>query len=110
MNFEEGLRILDAAIFTKINRHLKDVEIIVLKGSWRNLNYDEIGCEEGYAPKYLQQDVGFKLWKLISETLGEEVKKANFRAALERLHYSSNRELKYISTNILPIETQQLDS
>jgi AAA-like domain len=99
MNFEEGLQILDTSVFSKINRHLKDVEIIILKGSWQGLNYDEIASNEGYAAKYLRQDVGFKLWKLLSEALGEEVNKTNFRAAIERSQLKNN--------NILPTELHQ---
>ena len=99
MNFEEGLKILDAVVFNKINRHLKDVEIIVLKGSWQGLNYEEIAANEGYAAKYFRQDVGFKLWKLLSEVLREEVSKNNFRAAIERLYFRDK--------NILPTEVHQ---
>ncbi len=110
MNFEEGLQIVDAAIFSKINRHLKDVEILVLKGSWQGLNYDEIASHEGYAAKYLRQDVGFKLWKLLSDALGEEVNKTNFQAAVERSRSVSSGESRCNSTNILPIEIQQLES
>jgi hypothetical protein len=40
-----------------------------------------------YTPSYLKQDVGPKLWKLLSETLGEQVSKTNFRAAIERQVY-----------------------
>ena len=93
MNFEEGLEILDTSVFSKINRHLKDVEIIILKGSWQGLNYDQIANNEGYAAKYLRQDVGFKLWKLLSEVLGEEVNKTNFRAAIERSNIKNNNIL-----------------
>lgn len=99
MNFEEGLTVLDAVVFNKINRHLKDVEIIVLKGSWQGLNYEEIATNVGYAAKYLRQDVGFKLWKLLSEALGEEVNKTNFRAAIERLYFRDK--------NILPTEVDR---
>ena len=90
MNVEEALQILDTVVFNKVNRHLKDVEIIILKGSWQGLNYDEIANNEGYTAKYLRQDVGFKLWKLLSEALGEEVNKTNFRAAVERSHLNNN--------------------
>jgi AAA-like domain len=102
MNFEEGLKILDTAIFRKTNRHLKDVEIIVLQGSWQGMNYDEIANNQGYAAKYLRQDVGFKLWKLLSEALGEEVNKTNFRSAIERYN------LDY--RNISPTQSQPLDN
>lgn len=96
MNWEEGLEILDAVVFNKNNRHLKDVEIIILQGSWQGLSYDEIATNEGYTAKYLRQDVGFKLWKLLSEALGEEVSKTNFRAAIKRYNLRN--------INILPTE------
>ncbi|MBW4451028.1 MAG: AAA-like domain-containing protein [Spirirestis rafaelensis WJT71-NPBG6] len=99
MNWEEGLEILDAVVFNQINRHLKDVEIIIIKGSWQGQSYDEIASNEGYAAKYLRQDVGFKLWKLLSEVLGEEVSKNNFRAATERY--------KFKNINILPAQVHQ---
>ncbi|MBW4646064.1 MAG: AAA-like domain-containing protein [Goleter apudmare HA4340-LM2] len=99
MNLEEGLEILDTVVFSKTNRHLKDIEIIILKGSWQGLNYDEIASDKGYAAKYLRQDVGFKLWKLLSEALGEEVNKTNFRAAIERSHLQK----------MLPTQMQQLE-
>ena len=102
MNFEEGLEILDTSVFSKINRHLKDVEIIILKGSWQGLNYDEIANNEGYAAKYLRQDVGFKLWKLLSEVLGEEVNKTNFRAAIERSSIKNNNISNTIKNDFVP--------
>ena len=102
MNFEEGLEILDTSVFSKINRHLKDVEIIILKGSWQGLNYDQIANNEGYAAKYLRQDVGFKLWKLLSEVLGEEVNKTNFRAAIERSNIKNNNISNTIKNDFVP--------
>ncbi|MDZ8108793.1 MAG: AAA-like domain-containing protein [Nostoc sp. DedQUE12a] len=99
MNWEEGLEILDAVVFNKKNRHLKDVERIILKGSWQGLSYDEIANNEGYAATYLRQDVGSKLWKLLAEALGEEVNKTNFRAAVERSYLRDK--------NIRPTEVNQ---
>lgn len=84
MNFEEALKLADAAVFAKTNRHLRDIEITVLSGAWEGNKYREIAKDSGYTPEYLMQDVGSKLWKLLSEALGEEVSKRNFKAALER--------------------------
>ena len=84
MNVEEGLVILDRYVSSKLNRHLKDIEVLIIKGAWAGLSYDEIAEREGYAAKYLRQDVGFKLWKLLSLALGEDVNKTNFRSAVER--------------------------
>lgn len=107
MNFEEGLKILDTAIYRKINRHLKDVEIIVLQGSWQGMSYDEIANFQGYTAKYLRQDVGFKLWKLLSQALGEEVNKTNFRSAIER--YSLN-SINISATQTLCLDNSYLDN
>ncbi|AFZ01254.1 AAA-like domain-containing protein [Calothrix sp. PCC 6303] len=107
MNFEESLSILDTAIFDKINRHLKDIEVIILEGSWNSLSYEEIANKEGYAANYLRQDVGFKLWKFLSEVLEEEVNKTNFRAAVGRL---VNRHQVIASCNekkTISLETSQ---
>ncbi|MCU0543916.1 MAG: NB-ARC domain-containing protein [Oscillatoriaceae cyanobacterium Prado104] len=84
MNFEEALKIADAAVFAKTNRHLRDVEIIVLRGAWEGQKYHQIAEASRYTPEYLMQDVGSKLWKLLSVALGEEVSKTDFKAAFER--------------------------
>lgn len=86
MDFEEVFQVLDANIFTKTQRRLKDVERFVLWGAWRGQTYNEMAKDSDYryTPSYLKQDVGPKLWKLLSQALEEEVSKTNFRAALER--------------------------
>lgn len=84
MNFEEALKLADTAVFAKANRHLKDIEVIILKGAWQGQEYHKIAETYGYAAEYLMQDAGPKLWKLLSEALGERVSKRNFQAALER--------------------------
>lgn len=84
MNCEEAIKVLDAAVYAKRKIHLKDVEVAILRGSWEGRNYYEIAEDSGYTPTYLKQDIGPKLWKLVSEALGERVSKTNFQAAVER--------------------------
>lgn len=86
ISFEEVFPILDTDVFTKTKRRLKDVERFVLWGAWKEQTYDEMATASDYrySPGYLKQDIGPKLWKLLSKTLEEEVSKTNFRAALER--------------------------
>ncbi|GAB1542501.1 NB-ARC domain-containing protein [Scytonema sp. NUACC21] len=84
MEFEEAFRVADAAVFAKTNRHLKDVETVMLRAAWQRKKYDEIAETYGYAAEYLKHDVGPKLWKLLSDALGEKVSKINFKVALER--------------------------
>ncbi|GAB4386648.1 MAG: NB-ARC domain-containing protein [Elainellaceae cyanobacterium] len=84
MEFEEALQVADSALFTYTDRHLSDVEAIILQGSWQNLTYEKIAEAAGYSPAYLKQGVGPQLWKQLSHALGEPVSKTNFRSALER--------------------------
>ncbi|OLP18068.1 hypothetical protein BST81_13660 [Leptolyngbya sp. 'hensonii'] len=84
MNFEEAFKVADAAIFARTGKHLTDAETVVLQGSWQDQSYDELAKASNYSARYLRQDVGPKLWRSLSEALGEEVSKTNFRSALER--------------------------
>lgn len=80
--FETALRIADAAVFTQASRHLKNIEVVVLQGVWQGQKYDQIAEECGYAPEYIKNDVGPKLWQLLSCSLGEKVNKTNLMAVL----------------------------
>ena len=88
MDIEELLSFVDQFVYTRTGKHLKDIEILIIRGSWQGQNYEEIAEVHGYTDKYLRQDVGPKLWKLLSDTFDERVSKTNFRTALER-HYRS---------------------
>ncbi|HIK11267.1 MAG TPA: AAA-like domain-containing protein [Oscillatoriaceae cyanobacterium M33_DOE_052] len=88
LSFEDAIEVADAAVFASKGRHLTDVEMIILRGSWQNQTYPEMAENSDYAANYLQRTAGPKLWVLLSEVLGEEVKKTNFRTALERLQGS----------------------
>ncbi len=84
MTFEEVRQIVDAAVYAQVERHLSDVELTILKGSWDDLTYDEMAKNSPYGANYLKGDAGHNFWKLLSDALGEQVSKRNFRAALAR--------------------------
>ena len=77
LDWEKAVHIANQAILLKVNRSLTDIEVIVLKGAWQRQEYDEIAAQHQYATSYISQDVAPKLWKLLSEALGEKVKKSN---------------------------------
>ncbi|NEO66949.1 MAG: hypothetical protein F6J98_43995, partial [Moorea sp. SIO4G2] len=86
MNLEDALEFANALVFAKSGNHLTDLQqaLIEASWSWKRQSYDTIADTYGYAPTYLKHDVGPKLWKLLSEALGERVSKKNFRSAIER--------------------------
>ncbi len=96
MDYQEALTIVNQAISSKIGRLLRDVEIMVFRGSWLGLTYDQMAKDSPYESNYLKGDVGHKLWKMLSCALGEEVSKRNFKAAVERagLQFLEQREDK----------------
>ncbi len=103
VNLEEVLRFVDAVTFSKTSKHLKDIEVSILRGAWQGQSYEDIALELGYTDKYLKQDVGPKLWKLLSMVFAEKVSKTSFRSALERKYSDQNEEKNQgASTKVLP--------
>lgn len=81
---EDAIEIANQAVMNQCDRPLTNVEILVLRGVWERLEYDQMAAQGGYATSYLSQDVAPKLWKLLSATLGEKVKKSNFKTVIQR--------------------------
>ncbi|AFY48829.1 hypothetical protein Nos7524_3022 [Nostoc sp. PCC 7524] len=77
-------KLVDTIVFESTQKYLTDVEVQVLKGSWEGKKYDDIARELNLANTYIQNDVGAKLWKKLTEIIGEPVSKNNFRQALNR--------------------------
>jgi len=84
MDVDTALAITDKAVFEKKKIHLTDVQRLVFKGSWSGESYPQMVEGSGYALTYLKQDIGPKLWRLISEVFGEPVSKNNLKAPVER--------------------------
>ncbi len=87
MNLKQMLKLADEIVFTKTGQHLDDLQAAVLQGTLQRETYKEIAkdfdCSESRV-----REVGAELWQILSEELGEEVSKSNFRAAMERLQVS----------------------
>jgi hypothetical protein len=81
---DSALQAANEAVNAKVGRSLSDVEIIILKGAWERLDYDQIAAQNQYATSYVSNDIAPKLWRLLTDALGEKVKKSNFKAALKR--------------------------
>lgn len=74
----------NAAIFKRADRYLSDVETTILLGAIADQTYEQIAAASNYSINYLKRDIGPKLWRLLSEALGEKISKTNFQAALSR--------------------------
>ncbi|WP_013324317.1 AAA-like domain-containing protein [Gloeothece verrucosa] len=97
------LNFAETVIHRKSGKHLNDLQRVVLYESLlaTKKTYEQIANEHGYSENYIQQVVATKLWKLLTEGIGEKVTKANVRSVLERnlsqsspQHLSKNREFQ----------------
>ena len=88
MNLKEVLKLADEIVFTKTGQHFDDLQAAVLEGTLQRETYKEIAknfdCSESRV-----REVGAELWQILSEELGEEVSKSNFRSAMERWQNSN---------------------
>jgi WD40 repeat protein len=78
MTIEEALNIIDRALQPK---SLTDAQELVFRESWAGQSYAEMAKVYGYSEDYLK-DVGSKLWKLLSQTLEQEVRKTNLQVVM----------------------------
>jgi AAA-like domain len=84
LDWERARQVTDACLFTHSGKHLTDIEVAVLEGSWLGKSYEEIADTLFLSVSYINKDVGYRLWKKLSVALGEEVTKKSFRQALQR--------------------------
>ena len=84
MNSQDLVSYLDELIFSSTGKHIDSLQLAILKGVLNGEKYANIAkdynCTQGHV-----KDQAYKLWQLLSETLGEEIHKSNFRATIERM-------------------------
>ena len=93
LDLNEILQVVNDAVFNYQGKYLTDVQEKIFVGSWNGLTYEEIAQEYGYSYGHVSRTVGYKLWRILSEALGETVQKNNLvgpiRRALERDRFQS---------------------
>lgn len=84
MDVTKVLKYLDEQVVAQTGKHLDSLQIAILKGVLNGHKYADIAkeyqCTAGHA-----KDEAYALWQIISEVLGEDLNKSNFRASIERL-------------------------
>ncbi len=72
---EQALSVFDAILTP---HSLTNVQQLVIRGCWQGQTYSQIAEATGYDDDYIR-DVGFQLWRRVSQMLGEKVSKSNFQ-------------------------------
>ena len=83
MDIAEALKIADNLVFASRNKHLNDLERSIIEGVCQGKKYSQI-AQDNYCEQSHVNDVAAGLWKAISDAVGEQVKKTNFRSTIER--------------------------
>lgn len=92
--WEQAKKAADQAVFNHCGKHLKDIELLVLQGSWDGLTYENMAEIHFMTVNYLRGNIGPELWQKLSESFGETVTKKNFKNALKR---SAQKQLGFNS-------------
>ena len=84
MDATEVLRYLDELVFAQTGKHLDSLQRAIIKGVINGHKYADIAKEYQCTPGHAK-DEAYALWQILSEVLGENLNKSNFRASVERL-------------------------
>ncbi|WP_193915956.1 tetratricopeptide repeat protein [Plectonema radiosum] len=104
ISFQEVLMLVSSLFMAKTGKHLSNIEVLVLGGSWKGQKYNQIAAEGGYTEEYIKNDVGPKLWKRLSQALEKKINKTNFKAILEQQVYQAEKG-KIIAKELIAKET-----
>ncbi len=94
MTVEEVLEIVERALDQGRSSKVQD---IVLRQSWDGRSYLEIAKSSGYEVGYVR-DVGYKLWKSLSQAFGKKVTKNNFHGILKQQYVAMHGAAGTVST------------
>ncbi|MCL1467127.1 hypothetical protein [Argonema galeatum] len=91
MDITEVLKYLDELVFAQTGKHLDSLQIAIIKGVLSGRKYADIAkeyqCTRGHA-----KDEAYALWQILSEGLGKDLNKSNFRASVERLGFYNSQQ------------------
>ena len=89
MTITKILQFADELVFAQTGKHLDDIQETVIKGVWHGQTYEKIADQCNRSESHVR-DIGYKLWQILSEQLGEDVNKYNFRSTIERIYVKSS--------------------
>jgi hypothetical protein len=86
---QEVLNYIDSLVFKQTGKHLDNLQFSILKGVLNGKKYSKIAEEYNCGKGHLR-DKACQLWHILSDSLGEEVNRANFYATIERLNSNNH--------------------
>ncbi len=72
---------------------LNKIQIIIFRQCFEGYSYSEIAKSSGYEVGYIR-DIGYRLWKLLSQAFGKKVTKNNFHSLLQQQYAAIHTAVK----------------
>jgi len=86
---QKALMVIDRLLQTaNPKQKLNDLQSAVFLKTWAKHSYSEIAQQLDYEYDYIKQ-VGSRLWRILSQVLGETVSKRNIQSVLRRHNQNS---------------------
>ncbi|MEZ2320939.1 MAG: NB-ARC domain-containing protein [Microcoleus sp.] len=98
MELEESVKWIDDEILAKTGKRLDSLQISILEATSQGKKYPEIAEEYKFSDDHVRK-AAWKLWKLLSDVLGETVSQSNFRSYLKRVGFSNNHIVNSINNS-----------
>ena len=96
MDSREVLEFVDEVVYAKKGKHLSDLQRGIIEGTLKRQKYSEIAenynCTTGHT-----KEVGYELWRMLSDIFGETVDKKHLQSILER---QSNQNIIFADGNV----------
>jgi hypothetical protein len=92
MDIQEVVNWTNQQVFAKTGKHLDSLQKSILEGIWEHQDYQSIAENNDRSYDHVKKEA-WKLWKILSDVIGEDVKKSNVCSLLEQAEISpiSNR-------------------
>jgi len=96
MDSREVLQFVDEVVYTKTGKRLNDLQRGIIEGTLKRQKYSDIAknykCTTGHT-----KEVGYELWRMLSDIFGETVDKKHLKSILER---QSNLNISFDKSSI----------
>ena len=97
MDYEPILTFVKMIVYNATGNNLTQLQQSIIIGSLMNKTYLQMSEELGYTEGHLK-DEGYRLWKIMSHTLGEDIKKSTLHSRLK--NWQLHLHLDNISNNL----------
>lgn len=98
MTVTEILQFVDSLVFSETEKHLDDLQKKIVEEVFKGKTYQQIADIYDYDESYIGDECR-KLFKILSEQLGENINKSNFCWTIERLQLKSSPLIIHTNSN-----------